>query len=176
MSTQTASKHRTLWALICVLGSATGFVTSASADTYMWVDNNGVVNYAERVPRGVPLDRVTRVSDNSLGPSSTPPQALPEITSRSQARQQNTADNEDLNEDQQEMLAELQSAEQNRQAQVAKIRQDNCERARRVLANLNGTGRIRVVGDDGERRVLDENDRSQRIAEAQRGIATNCDS
>ncbi len=73
------------------------------------------------------------------------------------------------------MLDKLQSAEAQRQAQVEQIRMDNCRRSRRVLANLSNTGRIRVVDESGEQLVLSEDDRTQRISEAQQGIATNCD-
>ena len=80
-----------------------------------------------------------------------------------------------LNEDQQKMLRALEAAEQQRLEQVAKIRQDNCDRSRRVLANLSAKSRIRLRGEDGTERVLGEDERQERIAAAQRGVATNCD-
>ncbi|NKB97406.1 MAG: DUF4124 domain-containing protein [Pseudomonadales bacterium] len=155
---------------------------TAFADTYRWLDSNGVVNYSERKPRGVPSAQVTVVSDRATKRSSTQnTNAIPvpvvsnPTTSRTSTQPTRSADRENLNPSQQAMLDKLQSAEAQRQAQVEQIRMDNCRRSRRVLANLSNTGRIRVVDESGEQLVLSEDDRTQRISEAQQGIATNCD-
>lgn len=144
----------------------------SAADTYRWVDDNGVVNYAERKPRGVPDSRITRVASvttragtsSSRAPSSSP---APSFTPQTQ-------DQVELTGDQQEMLRGLQQAEVERQAQVAQIKRDNCERSRRVLANLTAKDRIRVRSETGIERVLPEEERQAKIAAAQRGIAENC--
>lgn len=151
------------------------FSTPAAADTYTWLDEKGVVNYSERMPRGIPPHRVSVVRDNVQRPSSDPTPPLT-YTPPQPAREASppASDQEDLSEEQQQMLAELQAAEEQRLAKVAEVRRDNCERARRVLENLSNVGRVRVVADDGTRSVLPEEERSRRIAEAQRGVATNC--
>ena len=144
----------------------------SAADTYRWVDDNGVVNYAERKPRGVPDSRITRVAsmttrggaNSRSAPSSSP---APSFTPQTQ-------DQVELTGDQQEMLRGLQQAEVDRQAQVAQIKQDNCERARRVLANLTAKDRIRVRSETGIERALPEEERQEKIAAAQRGIVENC--
>ena len=144
----------------------------SAADTYRWVDDNGVVNYAERKPRGVPDSRITRVASvttragtsSSRAPSSSP---APSFTPQTQ-------DQVELTGEQQEMLRGLQQAEVERQAQVAQIKRDNCERSRRVLANLTAKDRIRVRSETGIERVLPEEERQAKIAAAQRGIAENC--
>lgn len=162
---------------LTILGSSPA---PAFADTYRWVDANGIVNYSERKPRGIPDSQVTVVSDRSSRPSSTPnANALPQTTSsRAPAARASGLPSEGqpgLNDEQQAMLDRLQAAEVERQAQVEQIRNDNCNRARQVLANLSSRGRIRVVGADGEERVLPEDERTSRIEEAQRGVASNCD-
>ncbi len=144
----------------------------SAADTYRWVDDNGVVNYAERKPRGVPDSRITRVASvttragtsSSRAPSSSP---APSFTPQTQNQVELTGD-------QQEMLRGLQQAEVDRQAQVAQIKRDNCERSRRVLANLTAKDRIRVRSETGIERVLPEEERQEKIAAAQRGIVENC--
>jgi len=144
----------------------------SAADTYRWVDDNGVVNYAERKPRGVPDSRITRVAGMTTrgGASSSPaPASTPTPGFRPQ-----TQDEVELSSDQQEMLRGLQQAESDRQAQVAQIKQDNCERSRRVLANLTAKDRIRVRSETGIERVLPEEERQEKIAAAQRGIVENC--
>ena len=73
-------------------------------------------------------------------------------------------------------MAKLQANEQERQDTIAKIRKDNCERSRRVLDNLSSRGRIRLNQEDGSQRMMPEEERQQRIEEAQKGIVANCDS
>ena len=163
----------------CLLLTGLGFAVPASAETYRWVDANGVVNYSERKPRGVPANQVTLISDRATRPSSTP--TTPDYTvpgstdnASPSGNSAGAIDTTNLNADQRDMLADLQQSETERKAQVAKIRKDNCERSRRVLKNLSNVGRIRVRGEDGQERVLTEEERSSRIQEAQNGIAINC--
>ena len=144
----------------------------SAADTYRWVDENGVVNYAERKPRGVPDSRITRVASATTRAGASSSQSAARSPAPSFTPQ--TQDQVELTGDQQEMLRGLQQAEIDRQAQVAQIKQDNCERSRRVLANLTAKDRIRVRSETGIERVLPEEERQEKIAAAQRGIAENC--
>jgi hypothetical protein len=166
---------------ICLAAcSLIAYASSLQADMYRWVDDGGVVNYSELKPRGVSADRVTRIAGaepsqttrqpNRRSASSTPPApvALPVIAN-------NNADDKNLSPAQREMMRNLQQAENGRQQQVAKIRQDNCERSQRALTNLSAKDRIRVRADDGSQRVLPEEERQQRIREAQQGVVVNCD-
>ncbi len=156
--------------------------TSAVADTYRWVDANGVVNYAERAPRGVPSSQVTRISaDKSSNPSSTAnsPSAnqLATPTGASSGAATSRVPNRDnLSAQQQEMLDRLESAEQERQTTLAQLREQNCQRSRDVLANLSSRGKIRVVLPDGTEQTLPEEERQRRIQMAQQGIVENCNS
>ena len=85
-----------------------------------------------------------------------------------------TPGGEALNDDQQKMLADLQAAERARQDQIARIKDQNCQRSRDVLDRLTLKSRIRVKGEDGEYRVMGEDERQERIAKAQEGIALYC--
>ena len=80
-----------------------------------------------------------------------------------------------LNEEQQEMLADLRQKENERQEEVTRIRSANCDKARDVLERLTQHGRIKVRDEAGETRILPEDERQQRIEEAQAGIAANCE-
>ena len=158
----------------CVLSALSAL--PANADTYRWIDDNGVVNYAERVPRDVPAERVTKVAEGKNKRESAPAPAspAPAVSNNGDSGALRTSQ-QPLTEDQQNLLNGLQAAEQSRQEQIAKIRQDNCDRSRRVLNNLSVNSRIRVRADDGSERVLDEDERQERIAAAQRGVAENCE-
>ena len=83
---------------------------------------------------------------------------------------------EALTSAQQEMLDRLQRQEQQRQDDLARVKAENCERSRSVLARLTIKDRIRVQGEDGYQRIMGEDERQSRIAEAQQGIARYCES
>ncbi len=161
-----------------LLGTVLLYPEHAAAETYRWVDNNGIVNYSERKPKGVDPARLTVIGDKASRRQSRT-RELPNADSPTPVAQ-NTGATEpapaELNEKQQKMLEDLQRAEAERLANVAQIKADNCERSRRVLANLSTNGRLKVKGEDGNVRVLPEEERLQGIADAQRGIAANCDS
>lgn len=150
---------------------------SAWSVTYRWVDENGVVNYSERKPRNVAESRVTQIGESKPASSRRASQNTMAMSNTTRPTQPAAASDAkpDLSEDQQAMLRQLEAAEAERQAQLTRIRQDNCERSRRVLANLSASGRIRLKADDGAEQVLPEEERQQRIAEAQQGIVKNCD-
>ncbi len=143
----------------------------AVAETWRWVDADGVVNYSERKPKGVDAELVGGIpqAGTRRRDSAPPPAATPAIPGMTQSQPE-------LSENQQQMLAELESAESDRQAQVAKIREENCATARRVLENLTTRDRVRVRMENGTTRVLGEDERQERISEAQQGIVTNCES
>jgi hypothetical protein len=82
-----------------------------------------------------------------------------------------------LSESQREMLDDLRDAEDAREAELARIKDANCERSRQVLDNLSSRGRVRIRDDEtGEETMMPEEERQRRIKEAQDGIVANCDS
>ncbi len=183
MNTRLAFMRRALSAAAAGI-VITSFASGAVADTYRWVDDAGIVNYSERKPRGVPVERIQVISSGSTRRARADdfdePAAAPAPVNRSVSYSESTGltgdvDRTDLNEDQLAMLDDLEQMEAERQAQVARIRADNCARSRRVLNNLQTMGRIRVTDEDGTNRVMPEDERARRISEAQQGVAANCD-
>ena len=147
---------------ILLAGASTGL---AAAEIYRWVDASGVVNYTQQKPRDMDSQKVTtdrgatRVVTETPAPAETP----------------TASPMDELSDAQRAMLKDLQAAELARQAEVTKIREDNCEKSRSVLSRLSATQRIRVNDDSGNQRIMPEDERQRRIEEAQLGIAQNCD-
>ena len=149
--------HWRLAALVLVLPGLMG------AEVYRWVDENGVVNYTQQPPRGVESQQVaTRLGAPSVV-STVPATTAPDTNQQA-----------DLTEDQQAMLEDLRQAEITRQEEVTKIRTSNCGQARTMLERLQASGRVRVRDGNSER-VMGEDERQQRISDAQEGVAINCD-
>ncbi len=158
-----------------------GYGVSVQADTYRWIDDNGVVNYSERKPKGVPASRVevlstgsSKSSRGSRAPASNNSSVASTRPIASANGRTGDVDRSNLNDEQLAMLDQLEQAEAERQARVTQIREDNCRRSRNVLTNLQTEGRIRLRDDSGTTRVMPEDERTRRIASAQEAIATNC--
>ncbi len=134
------------------------------AAVYRWVDENGVVNYTQLKPEGVDAELVSDTGQRT--PAAQPTRPAPAIPDTDQGQT--------LTEEQQQMLSDLQAAEQARQAEIARVREANCQEARDLLQRLTSRGRIRIAGPDGEERVMPEEERQRRIDEAQRAIVANC--
>lgn len=162
--------------LVCKLGFATvllPLLMGASEGIYRWVDADGVVNYSQLKPEGVESQLVSADTSQRVV-SRTPSSQAPADNGNPEMAEGLGDDEAQLTENQQEMLRDLRAAEEQRQQEVARIREANCEQAREVLERLTSRGRIRVQGDDGQERVLPEEERQSRIDEAQRAVAANC--
>lgn len=150
-----------LLALPCLMG----------AEIYRWVDENGVVNYTQQRPSNVNVDvdveQITTRTGARRVVSEIPatPAPAPTVGENQQG---------DLTDDQQAMLERLRNAEAVRQDQVAEIRTSNCKQARTMLQDLQARGRVRVRDGDSVR-IMDEDERQQRISEAQEGVTVNCE-
>ncbi len=130
---------------------------------YRWVDEGGVVNFTQQLPRGVEAQEIiTR-------------DGAPTVVREVRIVTENTERNRpSLSDQQRAMLEELRAAELIRQQEVTKIRKANCQQSREVLSNLSLTSRIRVRDANGAERVMGEDERQRRIEEAQQGIVINC--
>ncbi len=71
--------------------------------------------------------------------------------------------------------AQLEQREADALAEVERVRQENCRRARAQFEQLTTHPRIKVRGEDGEVRMLSEEERQSRIDDAKEAILANCD-
>ena len=154
--------------LTVTLGSAFGVSSTSADEIYRWVDADGVVNYTQQKPRDVEAQALTtqRGAPTRVRNAST--------ASIGQAGDAGAAADAPMNDSQQRMMEELQAKEQQRQQEVAEIREQNCQKSRRILDDLSAKERIRVRDDNGQERIMPEDERQRRISEAQRGIVDNC--
>jgi|GEM_PF-1749673 len=74
------------------------------------------------------------------------------------------------NEQQRELEAKMQQQEQANKAQNAQY----CESMRTQLAQLRTVSRLTVTEPNGEIRKIDDNERKEKIANAEQAIAENC--
>ena len=128
------------------------------AQTYRWVDENGVVSYSQTPP---PSGQAEIVNIHTA-PQSGSQDAQERLN---KMRQQL----EDRREDR-----KLAKEEQLKSDQEKARRLQNCETARANLRKLEGLGNRLLKTPDGEYRRLTEEERQQRMQKARDNIKENC--
>ncbi len=140
------------------------------ASVYRWVDDNGVVNYTQMKPEGV--DAVLVNAETGTSVDRQQPPAVSQPAASADDRGAETAPK--LSDSQKKMLADLRAADEARQQEVDRVRDANCKQAHDLLDRLTSNGRIRIKGDDGSVRMMPEEERQKRIADAEQAAAVNC--
>ena len=159
------------------LETAAGFVgllimmfcqlTLAATEYYTWIDENGVVNYAERNPPGYEALFVT--GDQRFGlRNPLKPTLEPELETNSTT----AATIEE--EDEVDIDVQISRERERIDKEIAKAKRSNCNIGKLNLAQLENYNRIRVQGDDGAVRVLTEEEKASRVSRARETIRENC--
>ena len=71
--------------------------------------------------------------------------------------------------------SELEAEAQARLAEINASREENCTQAREQFRQFTTFARIRVADGEGGVRILTDEERDSRIAEAQEAIVLNCE-
>jgi hypothetical protein len=129
------------------------------AGIYKWVDENGQVHYSQTAPSN------TRAEQMQKAP---PPADDPDAVRGDLQRQLDALDERRAARDEA-------FAEEKKREEVASIRKQNCETARKNLANLRQGGEKRYMTPDGEIVRLTDEERARRIEDAKQGIRDNCE-
>ena len=144
-----------------------GFLASpviGEAEYYTWVDENGVTNYAERNPQGYDAQFI----------SSSRPFGYQRGSGRPRAQQQDSASTESTTSDESGSDISIAAERQAMAQQIAEVKRSNCEMGKRNLAQLEAFRRIRVKDENGEERLLSDEEKAQRINETRQIIRENC--
>jgi hypothetical protein len=131
------------------------------------VDLDGIVNFTQLKPRGVPAQQIVTGKHSTIVT-----EAIDPLDGEPLGGQSNNGVR--LTPEQQQMLDDLEAAEQVSQDEIAKIKKASCSKSRNLQGRLSRTSRIRVRDSDGSERIMGEDERQQRITGAQRGISENC--
>lgn len=145
-STKSRAKPANKW-LLC-LGIAAlclGGTTAQAAETfYKWVDEDGNTHFGTRPPNGV----------------------------KSTAIQPKTGHSEPV--DYSHLTPEQQSAQSSSAQAEAQKDPERCEAARKNAEVLGRGGRVREPTDDGSFRYLSEEEKAERLQQAQEAIEQSC--
>ena len=133
---------------------------SHAGGIYKWIDEDGQVQYSQTPPpNNAPAERIK---------GAPPPANDPEAVRGDLQRQLDAFD---------ERRAQRNEAfaEQKQKEEVTRIKQQNCETARKNLANLRRGGNNAYMTPEGEVVRLTDDDRAKRIEDAKQGIKENCE-
>lgn len=130
--------------------------TAMASQVYKWVDDKGVTHFGANPPQGQAATSVNTVIAQPKAPTAAVKPTLPNADSGS-------AEQKAIDAKVKQQVAE-QAAE----------RKKYCETVRTNLAQLQNNPRLRTE-INGEQVRLGEDQRQERIAEAQKAIKENCD-
>lgn len=130
---------------------------AAVAEVYKWTDASGQVHYSDQPPSG--QAKAIKGAPAPSQDASAAQQALAEKDLAFKKRQADTAKAKE---------------KADKDAEAARIKQENCERARRNLAALDQSGRTYTTGPYGQRNYMTDQQRADNRANAERFMAENC--
>ena len=146
------------------------FTTSTSAaeapEYYTWVDENGVVNYAQRNPQGYQAQYVT--GSQRFGYRS----GEADVASEAASPSADTSSPDQM--DDEAIDAQIANERARFDQEIAAAKKSNCAIGKRNLAQLEAYARVRVKDDDGSERVLTDGEKSARVDKAKQTIRENC--
>ena len=152
----TRISRRILQTALLGLGLAASLAYAAA---YKWVDEQGVTHFSQFPPTGRQVETIATPksppADNA--PTSPSPAAEPAAKAPDQPPADGTP-----------------KTEAEAKQQLAAVRQENCRRARANLNTLTTGGRLRYTDAEGTVRYLSDEERAQRVEEAQKQIEQYC--
>lgn len=140
---------------------------------WKWRDSSGQIHISDiPPPRDVPDKDVLQRPDLTLRRSAAAPAAAASAAVPATA----TKPPVDPELEEKRKLAEQEKAARAKaeEQKVAATRRDNCARAREQLAALESGQRIARVKPDGEREILDDDQRARDAQRARQAIASEC--
>ena len=156
---------RKLESTASLIGLLVLFFTSTSHaedEYYTWIDEDGVVNYSERNPQGFNARFITRGQRFGYQADDPPEQEPPKQTATPAVEEERDID------------AEIATQKARIDKEIAAAKKSNCNIGKLNLAQLQNYNRIKVEGDDGQIRVLSEEEKQSKIDKAKTTISENC--
>lgn len=171
------------WALLLALAAAAACPPALAQ--WQWIDGNGRRVFSDRPPPPEVAQRqilqqpapvapplvVTGPAASQAVSTASVPVPVPSEPARAAASTPRTAASAAQDARRQQAEAERRRAEQDR---VARLRADNCARARSAKATLDAGVRLTRTNEKGEREILDDAARAAESRRLQDIIASDC--
>lgn len=142
-----------------VLLSVLACAVPAQAELYKWTDGEGRVHYSDQPPT-VNAQTVKHVT---AGQSEATAQATQSLNARDQDFQKRRKEAEDAR------------AKAKNEAAQARVKRENCARARNNLGTLHNTPRVYTTNAAGQRIYMDDAARADALANSQKAVSDFCE-
>ena len=150
-------------ALAATLAGLLAAVPAQAGPQWKWRDANGVMQYTDRPPPAGTPDSQILSRPAQLNRAPKPAEAAAsDAQAQTASKAAKAAD------------PELEARRRKAEEKKAKVRAENCDRARSYDRSLKDGMRIARTNANGEREVLDDQARADEIQRTQEAIQSNC--
>lgn len=132
--------------------------SQAQAELYKWTDGQGKVNYSDQPP----TVNAQPIKGNSPAQAETTTQATQALDAQDQAYQKRLKDAEDAR------------IKADKEAEQARVKRENCDKARNNLNTLQNTPRVYTTNTAGQRVYMDDAARASALANSQKAVSEFC--
>lgn len=130
------------------------------AELFKWTDEKGVVHYSDQPAKGeVKSEKKLDIPNQRAGTPAASDKSWAEKNVEFKKRQNAAAEAE---------------AKQQKEAQEAKTKTENCAKAKSTLQTFESGQRIVTYNEKGERSYLDDTQREKGLADARKAVADWC--
>lgn len=148
-------------------------LTAAShAETYQWKDNNGQTVVADTPPPATVKDRRSIGAQRPTVVSEKPAEPAADVSKPGDPPK--TTAEKDLEFKKRQQEAKEKAEKQVKEKLAESDKRENCERARRNLAAMEANRPISTYDENGERKLMDANQREQEMERARRFLMDSC--
>ncbi|WP_444883731.1 DUF4124 domain-containing protein [Microbulbifer sp. PSTR4-B] len=149
-----------------------GLALAAQANgIYKWVDENGVVHFGEQPPSSTEVEVIKKPKSERYKQWEAEQQAAIAAEKAKQVAAKPTPERK--NTTKQEAQGPSKVDEQVARAQAA-ARAQRCESSQKNLKALTTHARVREIDEQGNHRMLGEDERQERITKEKQSIRDNC--
>jgi hypothetical protein len=160
----------TLVAIACL---AAAMATSVAWAQWQWIDKDGRKVFSDQPPPpGTPNDKIVKRPGNR--PPEPEPAAAPAPAAAAASMPKVSGKDKEL-EDKKNQAATAEAAKKKAaEEENAKLKADNCTRAKQAKATIDSGVRLTVTNDKGEREIMDDNARAAETKRLDGVIARSC--
>ena len=146
--------------LLISLTALTLCAAPAYADLYKWVDEHGTVHYSDQPATGkVKSEKKLEIRNQPAAPAASANKSWQEKNLEYKKRQSTAADAD---------------AKKQKEAQEAKAKVENCDKAKKNLKTLEDGVRVYTYNDKGERSSMDDAQRTKAMNDARKSVSEWC--
>lgn len=138
---------------------ALAFAPHVHAELYKWTDAQGKVHYTDQPPAA----NAQTLKGTSTGQAQTTSQATQSLEAKDQEYKKRKKELDEAR------------AKADKEAEQARIKRENCTKARNNLNNLQNSPRVYTTNAAGQRVYMDDTSRASALASSQKAVSENCE-